>query len=161
VATAYARTERNEEIEGAVRGLCRRIGYCGIFDTDWRYDRRSGTYSLLDFNPRVGAGFRMFEDDGGVDVVRAMHLDLTGRSEGPGDLVEGQRFFAENLGLAARRYYRTEPRPAGLPGAPKQLRLAWYSRDDLRPFITMVVQQLAASVRLRLKAVLTRSSGTP
>lgn len=151
-ATAYARTERNEELEHAVRDLCRRIGYRGIFDTDWRYDRRSRTYSLLDFNPRVGAQFRMFEDDHGIDVVRAMHLDLTGRTVGPGDQAEGERFFAENLGLAARRYYRRDPEPAEMPGAPRRLRLAWYSGDDLRPFVTMVAQQVAESVRLRLKA---------
>jgi hypothetical protein len=30
----------------------------------------------LDFNPRVGAQFRLFEDDAGSDVVRALHLDL-------------------------------------------------------------------------------------
>ena len=132
-ATAYARTESNEELERSVRDLCRRIGYCGIFDTDWRYDRRTGTYLLLDFNPRVGAQFRMFEDDGGVDVVRAMHLDLSGRALSPGCLVEGERFLAENLGLAARRYYREESQPPEIPGAPTRLRLAWFSLDDLRP----------------------------
>jgi D-aspartate ligase len=151
-ATAYARTERNEELEHAVRHLCRQIGYRGIFDTDWRYDRRTGSYSLLDFNPRVGAQFRMFEDDAGVDVVRAMHLDLTGRPVDPGEPVEGERFFAENLGLAARRFYRHEPPVSDLPRSPRRVRLAWFSRDDLRPFITMVAQQVADSVRVRLGA---------
>ena len=156
--TAYARTERNDELERAARDLCRRIGYRGIFDTDWRYDRRTGTYFLLDFNPRIGAQFRMFEDDGGVDVVRAMHLDLSGRTLGPGCQVEGERFTAENLGLAARRYYRGEPQPPEIPGAPTRLRLAWFSPDDLRPFLIMVLKQLAALVRLRLRALRSRSS---
>ena len=159
--TAYARTESNEEIERAVRDLCRRIGYCGIFDTDWRYDRRTGTCHLLDFNPRVGAQFRMFEDDGGVDVVRAMHLDLSGRTSSPGCLVEGERFLVENLGLAARWYYRGEPPPPEIPGAPTRLRLAWFSPDDLRPFLTMIVKQLAALVRFRLRALRSRSSAAP
>jgi len=161
--TAYARTERNEELERSTRDLCRRIGYRGIFDTDWRYDRRTGTYLLLDFNPRVGAQFRMFEDDGGIDVVRAMHLDLSGRtldSRCQGK-VEGERFLAENLGLAARRYYREEPRPPEIPGAPTRLRLAWFSPDDLGPFLTMIVKQLAASVRFGLKALRSRSSAAP
>jgi len=138
--------------------LCRRIGYCGIFDTDWRYDRRTGTYLLLDFNPRVGAQFRMFEDDGGVDVVRAMHLDLSGRPLSPGRPVEGERFLVENLGLAARRYYRGEPRPPEIPGAPTRVRLAWFSRDDLRPFITMVGQQVMGVARHLLKALRSRFS---
>ena len=144
-ATAYARTERSEEIERSVRELCLRIGYRGIFDTDWRYDRRTGTYFLLDFNPRVGAQFRMFEDDGGVDVARAMHLDLSGRPLSTRRQVEGERFLAENLGLAARGYYREEPQLPEIPGAPTRLRLAWFSLDDLLPFITMIVQQVAAS----------------
>ena len=157
-ATAYARTERNEEIEHSVRELCRSIGYCGIFDTDWRFDRRTGTYLLLDFNPRVGAQFRMFEDDGGLDVVRAMHLDLSGRPLTSGRQIEGERFLAENLGVAARRHYRDEPLPPGIPNAPTRLRLAWFSLDDLRPFITMIVQQVAASLRIRLKRLRSRSS---
>ena len=126
--TAYARTESNEELERAVRDLCRRIGYRGIFDTDWRYDRRTGTYHLLDFNPRVGGQFRMFEDDGGVDVVRAMHLDLSGRASDPGRQVVGERFLSENLGLARVGItvtIRSLPRslarlPArGSPGSPR------------------------------------------
>ena len=155
-ATAYARIESNEEIERSVRELCRHIGYCGIFDTDWRFDRRTGTYLLLDFNPRVGAQFRMFEDDGGVDVVRAMHLDLSGRPLGPGRQDEGERFLAENLAVAARGYYRDEPQPPEIRGAPTRLRLAWFSLDDPLPFVTMIVQQVAASVRLRLRAVRSR-----
>ncbi len=159
--TAYARTESNEELERFIRDLCRRIGYRGIFDTDWRYDRRTGTYHLLDFNPRIGAQFRMFEDDGGVDVVRAMHLDLSGRTWSPGCQVEGERFAAENLALAARRYYRDDPKPPEIPGVPTRLRLAWFSPDDLRPFFTMIVQQLAALVRIGLRALRSRSSAAP
>ena len=157
-ATAYARTEKNVEIERAIRDLCKRTGYCGIFDTDWRYDRNTGRYLLLDFNPRVGAQFRMFEDDAGVDLVRAMHLDLSGRAVNAGRQVEGERFLVENLGLAARRYYRNDPHPPEIPGAPARLRLAWFSRDDLRPYFTMVVQQASASIRLRLRSLWPRSS---
>ena len=156
--TAYARTESNEELERAVRDLCRHIGYRGIFDTDWRYDRRTGTYHLLDFNPRVGGQFRMFEDDGGVDVVRAMHLDLSGRASDPGRQVEGERFLSENLGLAARRYYRDDPKPPEIPGAPRRTRLAWFTPDDLRPFLTMIALQVSGSVRLRLKTLRDRRS---
>jgi predicted ATP-grasp superfamily ATP-dependent carboligase len=150
-ATALARTESNAEIERAVRDLCKQIGYCGVFDTDWRYDRRTGRYHLLDFNPRVGAQFRIFEDDAGVDVVRAMHLDLSGRSLPAGHQVEGERFFVENLGLAARHSYRDLPKPQVISGAPARLRLAWFSRDDLRPFFTMIRQQLRASFHLRVR----------
>lgn len=160
-ATAYARTEGNEAIEESVRELCRRIGYCGIFDTDWRYDQRTGKYFLLDFNPRVGAQFRMFEDDRGVDVVRAMHLDLTGRKFKTGLQVEGERFLAENLGILACRYYRDDSHPPEIPGAPPRLRLAWFSLDDLRPFLVMIAQQAIAAMRFWLRARRSRSSAAP
>ena len=64
-----------------------------------------------------GAQFRMFEDDRGVDVVRAMHLDLSGRPLNPGRQVDGERFLVENFGLAASVYYRGEPQPPEIPGA--------------------------------------------
>jgi D-aspartate ligase len=45
------------------------IGYSGIVDIGYRYDRRDGEYKLLDVNPRVGATFRLFVDSNGMDVV--------------------------------------------------------------------------------------------
>ncbi len=102
-ATAYARVESNDDLVGLTRRLCEQLGYRGIFDLDWRFDRRTGRYNLLDFNPRLGAQFRLFEDDAGVDVVRAMHLDLSGRALPPGRQRDGERFMVENLHLASRR----------------------------------------------------------
>ena len=46
---------------------------------DWRRDERDGKYKILDCNPRVGQNFRMFENAAEIDVVRAQHLDLSGR----------------------------------------------------------------------------------
>ena len=42
-----------------------------------------------------------------------------------------------------------------------RLRLAWFSFDDLRPFIVMIVQQVVTLVRLRLRALRSRSSTLP
>src|SRR5262249_33133935 len=70
----------NEQLSRQAEKLLRTIGYSGIMDIDYRLDKRDGQYKLLDFNPRIGANFRMFEDSAGIDVVRALHLDLTGRS---------------------------------------------------------------------------------
>ena len=64
-------------------------------DLDYRLDKRDGSYNLLDFNPRIGAQFRVFEDRGGVDVVRALHLDLTGRGIRSGPQIEGRAFISE------------------------------------------------------------------
>ena len=77
--TACAYTVSNPQLAALATRLCERVGYCGIADLDFRYDRRDGRYKLVDFNPRIGAQFRLFENAAGVDVVRALHLDLTGR----------------------------------------------------------------------------------
>ncbi|WP_208880162.1 ATP-grasp domain-containing protein [Streptomyces armeniacus] len=74
----------NPVVEATAARLAAHLGYRGILDLDFRFDPVSGTYHLLDFNPRPGAQFRIFADadaDGaGLDVVRALHLDLTGRA---------------------------------------------------------------------------------
>ena len=86
--------------------------YSGIVDLDLRFDARDGAYKLLDFNPRLGAQFRLFEDTAGIDVVRAAYLDLTGQPVPEGEPVPGRRFLVETyhrlLGqLLAQR--RTRP----------------------------------------------------
>ncbi len=142
-STAYARVEANDELASLTRAFCKQIGYQGIFDADWRFDQRDGTYNLLDFNPRVGAQFRLFENEAGVDVVRAMHLDLSGRPIPRGNQVEGQQFVVENLDLTARLVYRGTTLPAPTPkGRLAGTRLAWAATDDPLPVIAMGVRQL-------------------
>ena len=55
------------------------LGYRGILDIGYRFDERDGEYKLLDVNPRIGATFRLFVGDDGMDVLRALYLDLTGQ----------------------------------------------------------------------------------
>ena len=78
-ATASAYAVPNDALVNLAERLCKEIGFQGIADLDWRLDKRDGQYKLVDFNPRVGNQFRLFETAEGVDVVRALHLDLTGR----------------------------------------------------------------------------------
>jgi predicted ATP-grasp superfamily ATP-dependent carboligase len=82
------------------------LSYRGIMDLDYRLDKRDGQYKLLDFNPWVGSQFRLFEDAGGIDVVRALHLDLTGRPVPHHPQMDGRAFILENHDLLARWVYR-------------------------------------------------------
>ncbi len=100
--TSYARIVENDGLAQRSAELCRQIGYRGIVDLDWRYDRRDQQYKLLDFNPRVGAQFRLFETTAGIDVVRAQHLDLTGRVVPNGAPATGRGFAVEILDVPAR-----------------------------------------------------------
>jgi len=86
---------------------------------DWRHDLNTGTYTLFDFNLRPGAQFRIFENDAGIDVVRAMHLDLSGRPIPAGSQVAGEHFVIEPWDMA--NWWAHRPRPklggAGRPAA--------------------------------------------
>jgi D-aspartate ligase len=88
--------DTNTALSEWVTELLSRPPYSGIVDLDLRFDTRDGQYKLLDFNPRLGAQFRLFEDTSGVDVVRAAYLDLTGQPIPEGKLVVGRRFLVEN-----------------------------------------------------------------
>ena len=136
--------------------LFRRLGYRGILDMDWRLDHRDGQYKLLDFNPRVGAQFRLFVNRHGVDVVRAMHLDLTGRPV-PGDAPpDGRTFMAEQFDvLSALAYRRQGELTLGAWWSSvrqaRDLELGWLNRDDLLPAGGMAVRSLFQAVAKGLR----------
>jgi D-aspartate ligase len=142
--TACAYAVPNPELARMTAEFVARTGFCGTADLDWRLDRRDGRYKLLDFNPRVGAQFRLFQDTAGLDVVRAQHLDLTGRPVPGGRQCDGRRLVVENVDLPALLAYRRGRYSA--PHAPRRAtgtELAWLAADDPGPFLAM----LARSVR--------------
>ncbi|MFF3333319.1 ATP-grasp domain-containing protein [Streptomyces sp. NPDC002888] len=139
--TANAYVVDNPELADLAARFIKQIGFTGIIDLDLRFDRRDGRYKLLDFNPRMGAQFRLFENESGVDVVRAMHLDLTGRTVPEGEQRAGHRYIVENIDLPALLAYRRSGYTT--PHAPRRAsgtELAWLAGDDLRPFFTMLAR---------------------
>lgn len=117
------------------------IGYCGIVDIDYRYDPRDGFYKILDVNPRVGATFRLFVGRRGLDVVRAMYLDLTNQ-EIPNDTqINGRKWVVEDSDL--RSAYQCFRRGTitmseyfhSLCGIKEG---AWFAVDDPLPFLARV-----------------------
>ncbi|MER6327971.1 ATP-grasp domain-containing protein [Streptomyces sp. NPDC001034] len=146
--TAHAYVVDNPELAGLAARFVKRIGFSGVADLDLRFDRRDGRYKLLDFNPRMGAQFRLFESEAGVDVVRALHLDLTGRPVPKGEQRAGRRYVVENVDLPAliayRRGGRTTPHaPARASGT----ELAWFAADDPLPFLTMLARSVRPGAR--------------
>jgi D-aspartate ligase len=136
--------------------LFRRLGYRGILDMDWRLDHRDGQYKLLDFNPRVGAQFRLFVNRHGVDVVRAMHLDLTGRPV-PGDAPpDGRTFMAEQFDVLSALAYRRQGEITlgawwSSVRQARDLELGWLDREDLLPAGGMAVRSLFRAVAKGLR----------
>jgi D-aspartate ligase len=143
-ASAAAYALANPALAQLTGQFCASLGFSGIADLDWRLDLRDGKYKLVDFNPRVGNQFRLFATDAGVDVVRALHLDLTGRPIPPGTVADGRRIVVEHIDIPARLAYRAGGhRGNGYPAAPAPppaagTELAWLAADDPLPFLAML-----------------------
>ncbi|HEX6498412.1 MAG TPA: hypothetical protein VF054_05190 [Micromonosporaceae bacterium] len=140
--TTFGRAVDNPAIREPIEKLLTDLSYRGIVDVDLRWDSRDGSYRVLDFNPRIGAQFRLFEDAQGLDVARAAYLDLTGQPVPDPAPVEGRRFLVENYdALVALRY---RDRGLDLRSWARALRevdeTAWFARDDLVPFGLMCLR---------------------
>ncbi|MFD8723604.1 ATP-grasp domain-containing protein [Streptomyces sp. NPDC059629] len=124
--TAVGLWTPNPQVQALAERITGELGFRGIFDLDFRRCGTTGQYHLLDFNPRPGAQFRLFADGAGLDVVRALHLDLTQRPLPAGVPLAGRAFVVENYA----------PLCALLP-APRGRELAWSAPDDRGPGLAM------------------------
>ena len=141
--TSLGRSAANVDLRDKITSLLARLGYRGLLDLDIRLDARNGEYHLLDFNPRLGAQFRVFRDTAGTDVALAAYLDLTDQPIPPGEQVNDRRFLVENYDpISALAHMRAgELRPGSWLSSLRGVdETAWFARDDLRPFGLMCVR---------------------
>lgn len=144
--------------------LLTRVGYSGIVDLGCRFDERDGQYKLLDVNPRIGATFRLFVDGRGLDVVRALYLDLTGQPVPPAGAPEGRRWLDEphdlyaSLGSARTGRRRPGAWAASLRGVREG---AWFAADDPSPFARMTAVAARTAVTLTRRDRRTRQPVRP
>ncbi len=153
----------NEAVEQSTRRFMKALGYRGILDIGYRYDARDGLYKVLDVNPRIGATFRLFVGPEGMDVARALYLDLSGQPVPASSTVEGRKWIVEDLDLVSSyRYYRE----GGLTiwGWLKSLRgineAAFFSKRDPLPVLFMCMnrlRELVERVYQKMKTALLRS----
>jgi D-aspartate ligase len=151
-STVLGRSASNLQVHAQVDALLYPIAFTGIVDVDLRLDPRTGRYHVLDVNPRMGAQHRLFQSATGIDVVRALHLDLTGRAIDSAPALEGRTFLAENLEpAAARRYIRDGA--VDSTGWWRSVRsvdeFAWLAGDDPVPFAAMVLRSAGEGLRRR------------
>lgn len=147
--TADARSAPNPVLTELTGRFCKAIGYQGVNDLDWRYDSRDGRYKLLDFNPRVGAQFAFGRTQGGVDVVRALHLAMTGRAVPAADQDYTRRLVVEHIHLPALVGHRLARLPAApAPAAGTRTHGAWCTggATDPLPVLVMALRFLRPAV---------------
>jgi D-aspartate ligase len=139
----------NDVLLHQTQTLLKTISYAGIMDIDYRFDKRDQQYKLVDFNPRVGAQFRVFMDDDGLDVVRTLYRDLTRQSVRRSRQLDGRLFVVEPYDLlgCAKYLLRGEPSAHSLDGSfTGRKEYAWFSWDDPLPF-------LVACARLAIQGI--------
>jgi D-aspartate ligase len=141
----------NPEVSELAQRLLRELGYRGIVDMGFRYDARDGSYRLLDVNPRLGSTFRLFTADNGIDVVRALHLDLTGRPVPASVTPSGRKWLDERSDAAAtvRLMQEGSLRPKGYLRSLRGVReAAWWAADDPLPFLLMGVRCVPQAIQM-------------
>jgi predicted ATP-grasp superfamily ATP-dependent carboligase len=139
-ATTLGVCEDNAAVLGDTVRLMRAVGYRGILDIGFRFDARDGQYKLLDVNPRIGGTFRLFVGPDGMDVLRAMYLDLTGQQVPATSLCEGRRWIVEPLDLLSSLTYlrRGDITMRGWVRSLRRVReAAWFALDDPAPFLAL------------------------
>ena len=130
----------NPMVEQATTELLAAVGYQGVVDLGWRYDARDGRYKLLDVNPLIGGTFRLFVASNGIDVARALYLDLIGQPVPAAAARDGRKWLVEPNDLQASLLYWREGAltPGQWLGSLRGVEeAAWFARDDLAPFLAM------------------------
>ncbi|TDC45780.1 ATP-grasp domain-containing protein [Actinomadura sp. KC345] len=157
----------NPELHRLAVRIVRLLGCRGLVDLDFRHDADEDVYHLLDFNPRIGAQFRLFADRDGLDLARVLHLHQSGRRVPDARPAYGRNLLVENhylqqsAGLPLRRPLRETPHPPREARRPLRETLrplreadefAWYAGDDLPPFLAMGRQSVLRAVeRIRTR----------
>jgi predicted ATP-grasp superfamily ATP-dependent carboligase len=139
--TADGRATPNPTLAAITTTFVKEIGWQGPAWLDWRLDLRDGRYLLVDFNVRLGAGFRCGQTESGVDTVRALHLDLTGRSVPTSGQDYSRRLVVGNLlapTLVGEHIAHVPPPPP--PPSGSHTERAWFAADDPVPAIIMLVR---------------------
>ena len=144
----------NAAVKDATVRLMKAVGYRGILDIGYRLDERDGQYKLLDVNPRIGGTFRLFVGDDGMDVLRALYLDLTGQEVPPTRQQDGRRWIVEPLDVQSSILYRRRG-DIDLATWARSLRgireAAWFARDDPLPFLALFAQLLIEQLPRRAR----------
>ena len=150
----------NEVVEATTKRFMKAIGYYGIVDMGYRYDARDGQYKLLDVNPRIGATFRLFVGANGMDVARALYLDLTRSPVQTSQARDGRKWLVENYDITSTvQYFRDGTvSPADWWRSFRDLEeSAWFASDDPLPFVLMSLRFLARAPQKVLGPVVRRA----
>lgn len=131
----------NKTVAGCTEKFMKEVGYRGILDIGYRLDPRDGLYKVLDINPRIGQAFRLFLAENGMDVARALYMDLTGQETPQVVPREGRRWLIEDYDIISTfHYFQENSLTVGewLRSFRRVEEGAWFSLKDPVPFMRML-----------------------
>ena len=132
----------NEKVADITIKFMKAVGYSGILDIGYRLDPRDGQYKVLDINPRVGQAFRLFLSENGMDVVRALYMDLTSQKPYAISPREGRKWMIEDFDIISSYHYYKEGSLTLWQWIKSFRNLeegAWFSLKDPVPFLSMLL----------------------
>src|SRR6202158_1326224 len=131
-ATTLGVCVANPTVQETTVRFMKAVGYRGLLDIGYRFDHRDNQYKLLDVNPRIGGTFRLFVGGDGMDVLRALYLDLTGQEVPPTRQQGGRPWVVGRLAVRSPILYRRRG-DIDLATWARSLRgireAAWFARD--------------------------------
>jgi D-aspartate ligase len=133
---------RNEVVEAQTKQLMKAVAYRGPLDVGYRFDARDGKYKLLDVNPRIGSTFRLFAAQNGLDVARALYLDVTGQPVPFAQVSEGRKWIVESNDLISSWTDFRDRRltPSGWWHSVRDVEEGvWLAPDDWKPLAMLPV----------------------
>ncbi len=158
-AACLAICRHNQQVYDLTLRFMKAVGYQGILDIGYRYDARDGLYKVLDVNPRIGSTFRLFVRPDGLDVARALYLDLTGQVVPQSrSLAEGRKWIVEDCDLVSslRYFFDGRMRPGQWLRSFQGLQeCSFFSLRDPLPMFAMFASGVLELSR-RVKALLLR-----
>ncbi|PYU75805.1 MAG: ATP-grasp domain-containing protein [Acidobacteria bacterium] len=148
-SSSFVETLREPEIEGPARRLLAAMGYTGVAEIEFKYDRRDHRYKLLDINPRIWTWSPLC-GRAGVDYPYLLWRQIVGKSVSEITGRAGVRWVRMSTDVAAawqeilrgrlnaRDYLRSLQSP---------LEFALFAADDPLPALLELPLMLVVSAR--------------
>ncbi len=148
--TCIGVTEKNEQILDISKRFLNILGYKGMVDIDYRYDKRDGKYKILDVNPRIGLTFRLFAGNNGLDVMQTAYMDLTGQTIPQCKYVYGRSFLVEDsyfFNFAKQVFTQKLANSQNKKLLTSSLETAYFAPDDPNPFVIMLLRTINTATK--------------
>jgi predicted ATP-grasp superfamily ATP-dependent carboligase len=135
-SSTFVETIDNDEVKAAARKLLSSIGFEGLVEVEFKYDARSGTYKVLDVNPRTWSWHELCPFSG-LDLAALLRDSIEGRPVAQPVAASGRRawvHFSRDVVVAVQLIRRGDLSVSGyLATLGQRLTFAAFAWDDPLP----------------------------